>query len=75
MKKDVVEYIARCMEFQKVKAKNRHPTRLLQPLPIPKWKWEVVSIDFITKLPRILKQCDSIIVLVDKLTKVVCFFQ
>jgi hypothetical protein len=34
MKKEIVEYIARCMEFQKVKAKHRHTTRLLQPLPI-----------------------------------------
>jgi hypothetical protein len=35
MKKEIVEYIARCMECQKVKAKNNHPTRLLQPLTIP----------------------------------------
>jgi hypothetical protein len=41
---------------------------LLQPFTIPEWKWEVVTIDFITKLPRIVKQHDSITV-VDKLTK------
>jgi hypothetical protein len=40
MKKEVVEYIARCMECQKVKAEHRHPTGLLQPLPIPEWKWD-----------------------------------
>jgi hypothetical protein len=34
MKKDVVDYIARCMECQKVKVEHRHPTGLLQPLPI-----------------------------------------
>jgi hypothetical protein len=34
MKKEIVEYITRCMEFQKVKAEHRHPTGLLQPLPI-----------------------------------------
>jgi hypothetical protein len=42
---------------------------LLQPLPIPEWKWEVVTMDFITKLPRTNKQHDSIMVVVDKLTK------
>jgi hypothetical protein len=39
MKNDVVDYIARCMECQKVKVEHRHPVGLLQPLPIPE-KWE-----------------------------------
>jgi hypothetical protein len=51
MKKDVFEYIARCMEFHRVKVVHRHPMVFLQPLPIPENKWEVVTIDFITKLP------------------------
>jgi hypothetical protein len=51
MKKEVVDFIARCLECQKVKAEHRHPAGLLQPLPIPEWKWEVVTMDFITKLP------------------------
>ena len=42
---------------------------LLQPFPIPEKKWEVVTIDFITKLPRTTRQHDSIMVVVDKLTK------
>jgi hypothetical protein len=69
MKKEVANYITRCMEFQKVKKKHRHPTSFLQPFPILEWRWEVVLIDFITKFPRIMKQHDSIMVLVDKLTK------
>jgi hypothetical protein len=69
MKKEVVDFIVKCLECQKVKAEHRHPTRLLQPLPIPEWKWEVVTMDFITKLPRTNKQHDSIMVVVDKLTK------
>jgi hypothetical protein len=73
MKKDVVDYIARCMECQRVKVEHRHPTGLLQPLPIPEWKWEVVTIDFITKLPKTTRQHDSIMVVVDKLTKVAHF--
>jgi hypothetical protein len=55
MKRDIAEYIAKCMECQKVKAKHRHPTRLLQPFSIPEWKWEVVTMDFITGLPRTCK--------------------
>jgi hypothetical protein len=70
MKKEIVEYIAKCMECQKVKANHRHPAGLLQPLPIPEWKWEVVIMDFITKLPRTSKQYDAIMVVVDKLNKV-----
>ena len=73
MKKDVVDYIARCMECQRVKDKNRHPTGFLQPLPIPEKKWEVVTIDFITKFPRTTRQHDSIMVVVDKLTKAAHF--
>jgi hypothetical protein len=69
MKKDVADYISRCMECQRVKVEHRHPTGFLQPLPIPKCKWEVVTIDFITKLPRTTRQHDSIMVVVDKLTK------
>jgi hypothetical protein len=73
MKKEIVEYIARCMECQKVKAEHRHPAGLLQPLPIPEWKWEVITMDFITGLPRTSKQHDSIMVVVDKLTKAAHF--
>jgi hypothetical protein len=52
MKKEVANYIAKCLEYQKVKTKHRHPTGLLQPLSIPEWKWEVVTIDLITNLPE-----------------------
>jgi hypothetical protein len=51
LKKEIVEYISRCMECQKVKAEHRHPTGLLQPLPIPEWKWDVITMDFITGYP------------------------
>jgi hypothetical protein len=52
MKKEVVDFIAKCLECQKVKDENRHPVGFIQPLPIPEWKWEVVTMDSITKLPR-----------------------
>jgi hypothetical protein len=73
MKKEFAEYIAKCLEFQRVKEEHRQPDGLLQPLPIPQWKWEVVKMDFITRLHRTRKQHDSIMVVVDKLTKATHF--
>jgi hypothetical protein len=73
MKNDVVDYIAKCMEFQRVKSEHMHPTGFLHPLPIPEKKCEVVTIDFITKFLRTTRQHDSIVVVVDKLTKAAHF--
>ena len=73
MKKDIVEYISRCMKFQQVKVEHQHPTSLLHPLPVPEWKWEVISMDFIIGLPMTWRQHDSIMVVVDKLTKATHF--
>jgi hypothetical protein len=69
LKKDIAEYLAKCIECQQVKAEHRHPAGLLQPLPIPEWKWETISMDFITRLPTLTKQNDTIMVVVDKLSK------
>jgi hypothetical protein len=73
MKKEVVDFIARCLECQKVKPEHRHPTIFLQPLPISEWKWEVVTMDFISKMPRTNKKHDYIMVVVDKITKAAHF--
>jgi hypothetical protein len=73
MKKAIAYFISKCLECQKVKAEHSHPAGLLQPLPIPEWKCEVVTMDFITKLPRTNNQHDSMIVVVDKLTKAAHF--
>jgi hypothetical protein len=69
MKREVADFIARCLECKKVNVEHRYPTCLLQPLPILEWKWEVVTMDFITKLPRTSKKHYYIMVVVDKLTK------
>ena len=61
------------MKCQQVKVEHQHPAGLLQPLPVPEWKWEVISIDFITGLPMTWRQHDSIMVVVDKLTNESCF--
>jgi len=52
MKKEVVEYLGCCSECQQVKAEHHDPAGLLHPLPIPEWKWESISINFITGLPN-----------------------
>ena len=67
IKKYVVDFIAKCLACQKIKDENRQPTSLLQPFPILEWKWEVVIMNFITKLPRTSRQQDSIIIVVEKL--------
>jgi hypothetical protein len=69
MKKKVVNYISKCLKCQKVKIEHRNPVGIIYPLSIPKWKWEVVTIYFITKLSRIVKQHDSIMVMVEKIKK------
>jgi hypothetical protein len=69
MKGKVVEYLAKCIECQQVKVEQRYLARLLQFLPVPEWKWEIISMDFVTCFPKSSKQNDSIMVVVDKLHK------
>ena len=64
-----MDYLSKCLECQQIKLEHGHPVGLLQTLPVPKWKWEIVSLYFITGLPRTQKQHDSIMVFVDKLSK------
>jgi hypothetical protein len=69
----VAAHVAVCDVCQRVKAEHQRPTRLLQPLKVPEWKWEEIGMDFITGLPRTLKGHDSIWVIMDRLTKVAHF--
>ena len=69
MKKEVAEYLARCLECQQVKADHQNPMGLLQPIPILEWKWETISMDFIIGLPKNFRQHDSIMAVVGKLSK------
>src|SRR6266508_6234499 len=73
MKADIAAFVARCDICQRVKAEHQRPAGLLQPLPIPVWKWDEISMDFIVGLPRTPKGHDSIWVIVDRLTKVAHF--
>jgi hypothetical protein len=70
MKKEIAQYVARCDTCQRTKAEHQKPAGLLQPLPVPEWKWEEIGMDFVTGLPRTQKGNDSIWVIIDRLTKV-----
>ena len=73
MKNDVATYVSKCLVCQQIKAEHQVPMGVLQPLPIPEWKWEHITMDFVTGLPRSQKQHDAIWVIVDRLTKSVHF--
>ena len=70
MKRETALFIDRCDICQRVKAEHQHPTGLLQPLQVPKWKWDEVGMDFITGLTKSNRGHDAIWVIVDRLTKV-----
>lgn len=69
----MAKFLAKCLDCQQVKAECKHPGGLLQPIMIPEWKWEVISMDFIIYFLRTSRKHDSIMVMVDMLTKVVHF--
>ena len=70
MKRDIAKYIAHCDVCQIVKAEHQRHAGLLKPLSIPQWKWDHVSMDFVVGLPLTVKKNNSILVVVDRLTKV-----
>ncbi|XP_052725957.1 uncharacterized protein LOC128194408 [Vigna angularis] len=69
MKSDVARFVASCLTCQRAKAEHQRPGGLLQQLEIPEWKWDSISMDFVTHLPRTVRNHDSIWVIVDRLTK------
>ncbi|KAL0444212.1 UNVERIFIED_CONTAM: hypothetical protein Slati_2143900 [Sesamum latifolium] len=69
MKKDVAEFVAKCLTFQQVKEEHQAPAGMLHPLSVPEWKWEKNTTDFIIGLPRTFRKYDAIWVIVDRLTK------
>nr|GFC80184.1 retrotransposable element Tf2 [Tanacetum cinerariifolium] len=69
MKQDVATFVSKCMTCQQVKIEHQRVSGLFQPLEIPMWKWDEISMDFVTGLPTTLKRHDTIWVVVDRLTK------
>ena len=73
MKRDIAQFVSKCLTCQQVKVEHQKPTVLLQPLPIVEWKWDHVMMDFMTGLPRTPQSKDSVSVIVDRLTKLAHF--
>jgi hypothetical protein len=69
MKYETARYLSECDTYQKVKADYMKPGGLLQPLSIPDWKWDDISIDFTVGLPLAARKCNLIWLIVDQLTK------
>ncbi|GJW82725.1 putative nucleotidyltransferase, ribonuclease H [Tanacetum coccineum] len=69
MKRDIAIYVSKCLTCSKVKAEHQRPSGLLQQPEIPEWKWDKITMDFITKLPKTKSGHDTIWVIVDRLTK------
>ncbi|GKA41783.1 putative reverse transcriptase domain-containing protein [Tanacetum coccineum] len=73
MKADIATYVSKCLTCAKVKAKHQRPSGLLVQPKIPKWKWDNITMDFVTKLPKTSQGYDTIWVIVDRLTKSAIF--
>nr|GEY36338.1 retrotransposable element Tf2 [Tanacetum cinerariifolium] len=69
MKAIITEYVGKCLTCFGVKAECQKPSGLLVQPEIPTWKWEKITMDFVTKLPKISSEHDTIWVIVDRLTK------
>ncbi|KAL0559142.1 hypothetical protein IC582_003732 [Cucumis melo] len=73
MKQEIAEYVDRCLICQQVKPVRQRPEGFLNPLPVPEWKWEHITMDFLFGLPRTSSGHDGIWVIVDRLTKTTRF--
>src|SRR3954466_3868832 len=73
MKREIAQFIAECDVCRCVKAEHQRPAGTLRPLPIPEWKWDKVSMDFITSFQKTQKGIDAIFVIIDRLSKVAHF--
>ncbi|GJX81290.1 putative reverse transcriptase domain-containing protein [Tanacetum coccineum] len=69
MKANIATYVSKCLTCSKVKAKHQKPSGLLVQPEIPEWKWEKITMDFVTKLPKTTNGYDTIWVIIDRLTK------
>nr|GEX55691.1 putative reverse transcriptase domain-containing protein [Tanacetum cinerariifolium] len=73
MKADIATYVSKCLTCAKVKAEHQRPSGLLVQPKIPEWKWDNITMDFVTKLPKLSQGYVTIWVIVDRLTKSVIF--
>ncbi|GJR05516.1 putative reverse transcriptase domain-containing protein [Tanacetum coccineum] len=69
MKADIATYVSKCLTCAKIKDEHQRPSGLLVQPAIPEWKWDNITMDFITKLLNSSQGFDTIWVIVDRLTK------
>ena len=69
MKRDVTDHVSRCLVYQQVKIEHQRPGGELQPLFVPKWKWDDITIDFVSALPKTKSGNEVVWVIVDRLKK------
>ncbi|GKC08173.1 putative reverse transcriptase domain-containing protein [Tanacetum coccineum] len=69
IKVDIATYVSKCLTCARVKTEHQRPSGLLVQPEIPKWKWDNITMDFLTKLPKSSQGFDTIWVIVDRLTK------
>ncbi|GKG56952.1 hypothetical protein Tco_0582303, partial [Tanacetum coccineum] len=60
MKADIATYVSKCLTCLKVKAEHQKLSGLLVQPEIPQWKWDNITVDFITRLPRTSSSYDTI---------------
>ncbi|GJW09284.1 putative reverse transcriptase domain-containing protein [Tanacetum coccineum] len=70
---DIATYVSKCLTCAKVKAEHQRQSGLLVQPEIPQWKWDNITMDFVTKLPKSSQGYDTIWVIVDRLTKSAIF--
>ncbi|GKF60256.1 putative reverse transcriptase domain-containing protein [Tanacetum coccineum] len=68
MKANIATHVSKCLTCAKVKAEHQRPSRLLVQPDISQWKWDNITMDFVTKLPKSSQCYDTIWVIVDRLT-------
>ncbi|GJR24767.1 reverse transcriptase domain-containing protein [Tanacetum coccineum] len=73
MKADIATYVSKCLTCAKVKAEHQRQSGLLVQPEIPQWKWDNITMDFVTKFPKSSQGYDTIWVIVDRLTKSAIF--
>ncbi|KAK8504636.1 hypothetical protein V6N11_013782 [Hibiscus sabdariffa] len=69
IKSAITDYVLRCLMCEEVKVEHQAPTSLLQPLKFPQWKWEKITMDFVSGLPVTPRKNGVVWVIVDRLTK------
>ncbi|GJV24379.1 putative reverse transcriptase domain-containing protein [Tanacetum coccineum] len=69
LRENMATYVSKCLTYAKVKAEHQKPFGLLVQPEIPEWKWEKITMDFVTKLPKTINGYNTIWIIVDRLTK------